>query len=152
MKTRRQFNILNFPILQNVEQIQMELAYGENVYRSIKEVCPHAVSGKQKGLYLQTKPDKSKIILVSLKSGIIKNERIYFQTKGDDLQIDLKLNCREHLTLSTTPVTLQTRKVTDEEDVGDLLLIKFGTTDVSLISPIYPAVCEGLILSKFLNC
>ena len=138
--------------MQNVEQIQMELAYGENVYRSIKEVCPHAVSGKQKGLYLQTKPDKSKIILVSLKSGIIKNERIYFQTKGDDLQIDLKLNCREHLMLSTTPVTLQTRKVTDEEDVGDLLLIKFGTTDVSLISPIYPAVCEGLILSKFLNC
>lgn len=136
---------LNFPILQNVEQIQMELAYGENVYRGIKEVCPNAVSGKQKGLYLQTKPDKPKIILVSLKSGIIKNERIYFHTKGDDHQIDLKLNCREHLTLSTTPVTLQTRKVTDEEDVGDLLLIKFGTT-------VCPAVCEGLILSKFLNC
>ena len=138
--------------MQDVKQIQMELAYGENVYRSIKEVYPHAVPGKQKGLYLQTKPAKSKIILVSLKSGIIKNERIYFQTIGDDHQIDLKLNCRQHLTLSPTPVTLETRKVTDEEDVGDLVLIKFGTTDVSLRSPIYPAVCEGLILSKFLNC
>ena len=132
--------------------MQMELSYGENVYRSIKEVCPNAVPGKQKGLYLQTKPDKPKIILVSLKSGFIKNERIYFHTKGDDHQIDLKLNCREHLTLSTAPVTLQTRKVTDEEDVGDLVLIKFGTTDVSLRSPIYAAVCEGLILSEFLNC
>ena len=125
----------------------MELSYGENVYRSIKEVCPNAVPGKQKGLYLQTKPDKPKIILVSLKSGFIKNERIYFHTKGDDHQIDLT-----HLTLSTAPVTLQTRKVTDEEDVGDLVLIKFGTTDVSLRSPIYAAVCEGLILSEFLNC
>ena len=45
-----------------------------------------------------------------------------------------------------------TIKVTDEEDVGDLVLIKFGTTDVSLRSPIYAAVCEGLILSEFLNC
>ena len=142
---------MNFPILQNVEQVQMELVYGVNVYRSIEEVCPNAVLGKQKGLYMKTKPDKPKIILVSLKSGTIKNERIHFQTKGDDHTIDLKLNCRKHLTLSTAPVILQTRKVTDEEDVGDLALIKFGTADVSLRSPIYPAVCEGLILSKFLN-
>ena len=33
--------------------------------------------------------------------------------------------------------------------MGDLALIKFGTTDVSLRQPIYPAVCEALILSKF---
>ena len=132
----------------------MELSYGVNVYNSIKEVCPNAVLGKQKGFYLQTKPDKPKIFLVSLKCGIIKNERIHFQAKGDDHPINLKLNCREHLTLSTTPVTLQTRKVTNKEDVGDLVLIKFGTTNVSESprSPIYPAVCEGLILSKFLNC
>lgn len=142
----------NFPIVQNVQQIQKELVYGESVHKSIKEACPNAVLGKQKGLYLEAKPDKPKIILVSLKSGVIKNERIYFQTKGDPHPVDLKLSCREHVTHSTTPVNLQIREVTDEEDVGDLVLINFHTRELSLRSPIYPAVCEGLILGKFLNC
>ena len=137
--------------LQDVEQIQMALDYGENVFKSIKEVHPDVCLGKLKGMYLERKPENAKPFLVSLTSGFIKNERIYFQTKGDDHLIDLKLNCRENLTLSTARVDLQIRRVKDDDDddVGDLALIKFGTTDVSLRQPIYPAVCEALILSKF---
>lgn len=127
----------------------MELDYGENVFKSIKEVHPDACLGKQKGMYLERKPENAKPFLVSLKSGFIKNERIYFRTKGDEHLIDLKLNCRENLTLSTARVDLQIRRVKSDDDVGDLALIKFGTTDVSLRQPIYPAVCEALILSKF---
>ena len=126
----------------------MSLDYGENVFESIKEVQPGAVLGNQKGMYLTRKPENAKPFLVSLKSAYIKNERIYFQTK-DDHPIDLKLNCRENLTLSTARVDLQIRRVTSEDDVGDLALIKFGTTDISLRQPIYPAVCEALILSKY---
>ena len=126
----------------------MDLDYGENVFESIKEVQPGAILGNQKGMYLKRKPENGKPFLVSLKSAYIKNERIHFQTKGDDHLIDLKLNCRENLTLSTARVDLQIRRVTSEDDVGDLALIKFGTTDVSLRQPIYPAVCEALILSK----
>ena len=135
--------------LQDVDQMQMKLDYGENVFKSIKEVHPDVCLGKQKGMYLERKPENAKPFLVSLKSGFIKNERIYFQTRGDDHLIDLKLNCRENLTLSTARVDLQIRRLRGDGDVGDLALIKFGTTDVSLRQPIYPSVCEALILSKF---
>ena len=127
----------------------MSLDYAENVFESIKEGQPGAVLGNQKGMYLTRKPENAKPFLVSLKSASIKNERICFQTKGDDHPIDLKLNCRENLTLSTACVDLEIRSVTSEDDVGDLALIKFGTTDISLREPIYPAVCEALILSKY---
>ena len=126
----------------------MALDYGENVFKSIKEVYPDACLGKQKGMYLERKAENAKPFLVSLKSGFIKNERIYFWTKGDDHLIDLKLNCRENLTLSTARVDLQIRRVKSDDDVGDLALINFGTTDVSLRQPVYHAVCEALILSK----
>ena len=126
----------------------MELDYGENVFKSVKEVYPDACLGKQKGMYLERKGENAKPFLVSLKSGFIKNERIYFWTKGDDHLIDLKLNCRENLTLSIARVDLQIRRVKSDDDVGDLALINFGTTDVSLRQPVYPAVCEALILSK----
>ena len=126
----------------------MELDYGENVFKSIKEVYPDACLGKPKGMYLERKAENAKPFLVSLESGFIKNERIYFRTKGDDHLIDLKLNCRENLTLSTARVDLQIRRVKSDDDVGDLALINFGTTDVYLRQPVYPAVCEALILSK----
>lgn len=131
--------------------MQMALDYGENVFKSIKEVYPDAVLAKTNGMYLKRKPENANPFLVSLKSGFIKNERIHFVTRGDgrDHVTDLKVNCRENLTLSTGRVDLPIRRMTSEDDVGDLALIKFGTlTDVNLRRVIYPAVCEALILSK----
>lgn len=128
----------------------MALDYGENVHRGIKEACPKIKIGQTKGMYLESKPEKPIIFLVSLKAGVIKNERITFVTKSGE-QVNLKLNCRENLNLLTSCVPLQLRKVTGEDDVGDVAVVKFGTSECGLRNPFYPGVCEGLILSKCAN-
>ena len=125
----------------------MNLEYGQSAYKSIKEACPDARIGESKGIYLESQPEAPRIFLVSLKYGFIKNERVLFGTKGGE-HVDLKLNCRENLSLSTSHVRLQLRRVTDEDDVGDVALIRFGTSECGLRYPIFPGVCEGLILSK----
>ena len=137
-----------------VDGIQLGLDYGETVFKSIREACPGVVICPQEGrAHLHEKPEDPCIFLVSLKSGWIYNERLIFQTKEDEETFNLKLNCREHFTLSSKPVGLQIRKVQNEEDVGDTALIRFGTkTTHSLRKPTYRAVCEGLILSKFSCC
>ena len=132
----------------------MELVYGESVFKSIKEACPDAVLDQEKGVYLLEKPENPQIFLVSLRSGVIENERLIFHTREDSQPINLKLNCRENLTLSTGPVDLEIRDVQNEEDVGDTALICFTTLTESKnrkksATCIYPAVCEGLILSEF---
>jgi len=132
----------------------MELVYGESVFKSIKEACPGAVLGQEKEAYLVDKPENPQIFLVSLRSGVIENERLIFYTKEDREPISLKLNCREHLSLSTGPIHLEIRDVQDEEDVGDTALICFTSSTERInqkktTTCIYPAVCEGLILSKF---
>ena len=133
-----------------MDGIQLMLDYGESVFKSIKEACPGVIFCSQKGAYLDEKPENPPIFLVSLKDGRIQNERLFFRTKEDEQAINLKLNCREHLTLSSSSVRLQIRKVQDEKDVGDTALIRFGTeTADSTRKPTYQAVCEGLILSKF---
>lgn len=132
----------------------MELVYGESVFKSIKEACPDAVLDQEMGVYVVGKLENPQNFLVSLRSGVIENEQLIFRTKEDRRPINLKLNCREHLTLSTGPVHLEIRDVQDEEDVGDTALISFTTSTASInqkksTTCFYPAVCEGLILSKF---
>ena len=136
-----------------VDAIQLKLDYGQSVFKSVKEACPGVIFCPKKGAYLDKKAQNPRIFLVSLKDGRIKNEHIIFRTKEDEQTINLKLNCREHFTLSSKPIRLQIRKVQDEEDVGDTALIRFGTeTTDSMRKPTYQAVCEGLILSKFSCC
>lgn len=136
-----------------VDAIQLKLDYGQSVFKSVKEACPGVIFCPKKGAYLDKKPENPRIFLVSLKDGRIKNEHIIFRTKEDEQTINLKLNCREHFTLSSKPIRLQIRKVQDEEDVGDTALIRFGTeTTDSIRKPTHQAVCEGLILSKFSCC
>ena len=111
----------------SVDAIQLKLDYGQSVFKSVKEACPGVVFCPKKGAYLDKKPENPRILLVSLNDGRIKNERIIFQTKEDEQTINLKLNCREHFTLSSRPIRLQIRDVQDKEDVGDIALIRFGT-------------------------
>lgn len=139
-----------------VDAIQLKLDYGQSVFKSIKEACPGVIIyPRKRGAYLRKKPETPCIFLVSLERGRIQNERLVFRTKEDEQAINLKLNCREHLTLSSKPVGLEIRKVQNEKDVGDTALIRFepGITDfMGKPTYIYSAVCEGLILSKFLCC
>ncbi|XP_068755954.1 uncharacterized protein [Montipora capricornis] len=128
----------------NVDKIHLDLEFGVNAYKGIKEARSDAIIG-EKGCYLTTKPGSPQIFLISISSGTIRNERVFFKTKLGE-RINLKLNCRENLIMSTKPVRLQLKLPTDKNDVGDVAVVKFDTSPVELRTPIYAAVCEGLIL------
>ncbi|XP_068753746.1 uncharacterized protein [Montipora capricornis] len=128
----------------NVDKIHLDLEFGANAYKGIKNARSDAIIG-EKGCYLTTKPGSPQIFLISIASGIIRNERVFLSTKSGEL-LNLKLNCRENLTMSTKPSRLQLKVPTDENDVGDVAVVKFDTSPVELRTPIYAAVCEGLIL------
>lgn len=126
----------------------MDLEFGESAFRGIEEAFPNAHIAKR-GIFMDCKSCHPTAALISMKYAVIENERIIFKTRNGE-QVNLKLNCRENLHLSPSPVILQLRPVEDENDVGDVALVKFSTSDWSLRNPIYWAVCEGLVLSKFI--
>ena len=131
-----------------MDKIHLDLEFGVNAYKGVKDARSDAKIGEGKGCYLTTKPGSPQIFLISIASGIIRNERLSFTTKSGEV-LNLKLNCRENLTTSTKPSRLHLKLPTDENDVGDVAVVKFDTSPVELRKPIYSAVCEGLILSKF---
>ena len=130
----------------------MNLAYGQSAFRGIREAFPDAkIPYKGKGIYQNCPPSERSVALIGIKYGNIKNERISFVTKRGE-RLDLKLNCRDNLVMSTSPVQLQIRAVEDEDDVGDVALVRMGDSECSLRNPTYQGVCEGLILSKCIMC
>ena len=134
--------------MKDADFIQRNLTYGESAFRGIREAFPDAkIPYKGKGIYQNCQPSKRSASLVAIKYGDIKNERISFVTKCGEL-LDLKLNCRANLVMSTSPVQLQIRAVEDDDEVGDVALIRMGDSECSLRNPTYQGVCEGLILSK----
>ena len=130
-----------------MDKIHLDLEFGVNAYKGIKDALSDAKIG-EKGCYLRTKPGSPQIFLISISSGIIRNERVFFRTKSGEV-LNLKLNCRKNLNMSTKPARLQLKLLTDENDVGDVAVVKVDTSPVELRTPIYAAVCEGLVLSKF---
>lgn len=127
----------------------MELEFGSSAFRGVNEAFPDAQISKTKGISMVCKPQYPTVALIGLKYAVIENERIIFGTRNGEL-VNLKLNCRENLQLSPSPVVLQIRRVEDEEDVADVAVVKFSTSECGLRNPSYWAVCDGLILSKFI--
>ena len=128
----------------------MVLEFGVSAFKGVDDAFPGAQISERRGLFMAHKPSHPTAALISMKYAVIENERITFGTRNGEC-INLKLNCRENLQLSPSPVILQLQHVEDEDDVGDVALVKFGTSDCGLRNPCHWAVCEGLILSKFLN-
>lgn len=124
----------------------MDLSYGFNAYEGLFEACPRAIIQETKGCYLPYKPEEPQIFLISIVAGIIQDERITFLTKRGEC-LNLKLNCRDNLTLSAEPSLLQIKPSTGDE-VEDVAVVKFGTSPIGRLQ-MYAAVCEGLILRKF---
>lgn len=132
---------------QDVDKIQMDLAFGESAFRGIKDGFPDAIIARTKGIYQESQPPvpNPRICLIAMRYAIIQNGRVSFVTRLGEY-VDLKLNCRENLVLSTSPVRLQMRLLEDDDDVGDVAVVKLEAPDLSLRNPTYQAVCEGLIL------
>ena len=128
----------------------MDLAFGESAFKGIEDGFPDAIIAKtKKGICQQSLEPvpNPRICLISMWNATIQNGRICFVTRLGEY-VDLKLNCRENLVLSTSPVKLQMRLLADEDDVGDVAVVKLEAPDLGLRNPTYQAVCEGLILSK----
>ena len=132
--------------LQNIDHIQMGLDFGFNSYRGISDACPGVEFLPDPGsrhyslCCLPGKPEKDQIFIIAIASGVIRDEHIYLQTINGE-HVVCKLNCREDLTMSAAPLHLHIKK-REEEDVGDVAIIKFIQS--------CRAVCEGLVLRKFL--
>ena len=138
-----------FVSLQDTDKILMDLSFDDGAYRGIKDAFPKAnIAPKgSKGIYQNCKPRQS-LCLISLKYGTIANERIIFRTKLGE-HVNLRLNCRENLVLTTAPVRLQLSVSNDDDDdVGEVALVNMREPESEVRSPTYQAVCEGLILSK----
>lgn len=130
----------------------MDLAFGESAFRGIKDGFPDAIIARPKGIYQESQPPmpNPRICLIAMRHAIIQNGRVSFVTRLGEY-VDLKLNCRENLDLSPSPVRLQMRLLEDDDDVGDVAVVKLEAPDLSLRNPTYQAVCEGLILSTFIT-
>ena len=131
--------------LQSIDQIQSALRYGINAYKSVKDACPGAMTGEGEGegCYPLEKPEEPKIILVAIADGAIQSERVTLFTKGHEC-LEMKLTCRENLSLSVEPSYLYLYKPLKDDEVGDLALIKCSPSANG-----QEQVGEGLILSKF---
>ena len=137
--------------LQNIDHIQMGLDFGFNSYRGISDACPRAVflpylrNNHLTICCLPGKPEKDQIFIIAIASGHIKDEYVFLKTRNGE-HVACKLNCRENLTMSVAPLYLHIKEQ-KEEDVGDVAIIKF----IQSFGGHYTAVCEGLVLRKFLR-
>ena len=147
-------NKLIFSTLQNFDHIQMGLDFGFNSYAGISDACPraefvaHSSSQYFYSCCLNYQPEKDQIFGIAISSGLILDEKIFLETRNGE-NVIFKLNCRENLTMSIAPLYLHIKEQ-KEEDVGDFAIIKFIKSSIGTSPASYTAVCEGLVLGKFL--
>ena len=91
----------------------------------------------------------------SLKCDVVENDRISVITKLWEL-LNLKLNYREDVILSSSPSTLELSHVEVNKDIVDGAVLEMREPLLisgvdSLNKPSYPVVSEGLNLSKYIE-
>ena len=129
----------------------MGLDFGFNSYRGISDACPgveflfrwcstHFLLSCPPG-----EPEKDQIFIIAIAFGGIVGGCIFLKTINGE-RLVCKLNCTENLTTSVAPLHLFIKE-RKEEDVGDVAIIKFIQSSDGL----YTAICEGLVLRKFLR-
>ena len=142
----------------------MGLDFGVNCYRGISDACPEvkfltydrcfpevAFLPNDRcfnACYLCGIPENDQIFIIAIASGTIFDEEVYVTTRNEE-HVVFKLNCRENLTMSATPEALFVKEW-EEEVIGDFATIKFIETPSTHLQTCYIAVCEGLMLRKFL--
>ena len=126
----------------------MELDFdGESAFRGIRDIFPSSrICYRKLHIHVQDEEPSWPIVAISMKDAEIKEEKIYFTTRQDEV-VDMRLLCRENLQLSASSVVLQIRGAIDGDDVGDVAVVKF-VTQYSKPRCVRRAVCVGLLLSK----
>lgn len=129
----------------------MDLQDDESLYRGLKEA--HGCVNRKGHRFFQAYLDKNecpksfctklhmactRIYFIGIRACTIKNERVALETVDGEL-LDMPLNCRESLVLSTAPVHLQLKRPWEvaDDDVGGVAVVKCEAGK---------STCEGLIL------
>ena len=91
---------------------------------------------------------------ISLKCGVVENDRISVITKLGEL-LNLKLNCRDVI-LPLSPSTLELSHVEDNKDAVDSAVVEMEEPLLisgvdGLSKPPYPVLGESLNLSKYIE-
>ena len=87
---------------------------------------------------------------ISLKCGVVENDRISVITKLGEL-LNLKMNCREDVILPLSPSTLELSHVEDNKDGMEMEEPLLISAVDGLRKPSYPVLSEGLNLSKYIE-
>ena len=105
----------------------------------------HRFQGYLGKLYIKLHMSRTRIYFIGIKAFTLNNERITLETMDKEL-LDMPLNCRGSLVLSTVPVHLQLERPRevgvddgDDHDVPGVAVVKFGACGLT---------CEGLISSE----
>lgn len=117
-------------------------ANGGVVYHGIKEAFPNAVIAETKGMYQEPRPNPP-CALISISGAVTQDGRIWFFTRLDEV-VNLSNNSIRHTPNSIKLITLPVQTPSSEEDVGDVLLVVFGSKPTGFGR--YQAVCEGVVL------
>ena len=87
---------------------------------------------------------------ISLKCGVVENDRISVITKLGEL-LNLKLNCREDVILPLSPSTLELSHVEDNKDGMEMEEPLLISAVDSLRKPSNPVLSKGFNLSKYIE-
>ncbi|PFX12452.1 hypothetical protein AWC38_SpisGene23591 [Stylophora pistillata] len=136
---------------QDVTQLLFDLQDYESVYRGLEWAHGYvnlkvhrffrAFLDKNElieKLYTKLHEAHARIYFIGIRACTIKNERVALETMDGEL-LDMPLNCRENLVLSTAPVQLQLKRPGEvgNDDVGGVAVVKYEACKFT---------CEGLIL------
>ena len=131
----------------------LDLSCTDGAHRSIGDAFPSS-----KLLAVDSCQDctpKETSYFSSLKCDVVENDRISVITKLWEL-LNLKLNYREDVILSSSPSTLELSHVEVNKDIVDGAVLEMREPLLisgvdSLSKPSYPVVSEGLNLSKYIE-
>ena len=132
--------------MQDKDRIFLGLSCTDGAHRGIENAFPNS-KRIEKDRYEGCTP-KETSYFISLKCGVVENDRISVITKLGEL-FNLKLNCREDVILPLSPSTLELSLVEDNKEVVDGAVVETGVD--SLSKPSYPVLGEGLNLRKYIE-
>ena len=129
------------------------LSCTDGAHRGIGNAFPNS-KRLEKDRYEGCTP-KETSYFISLKCGVVENDRISVITKLGEL-FNLKLNCREDVILPLSPSTLELSHEEDNKDAVDSAVVEMEEPLLisgvdGLSKPSYPVLGEGLNLSKYIE-
>ena len=118
-----------------------QLPFGR-IYYGIQDAFPEAEIAEFRGVHQSSRPDPP-YALISISAAVTFDGRIVFATRLGE-EVNLRNGSSNHASNSIEPVQLSRPVPTCEEDVGDVVLVGFGSKPTEFGR--FQAMCEGIFL------